>query len=439
MGKVIFYIYRLIYFLLRFTLPPLASVFNEKIRIGVQLRQKSWTFPENLRTSPNNRFWFHCSSGEFEYAKPIIRTLKKEYPQSTIIVTYFSPSYRENIQQSIDVDYSYPLPWDQPKPIQAFLKKTNPSRLIIIKTDLWPELIYQVHRQKIPLFLVAANFYQHTKITNRIFRPLYRFLLSHFKHISCISSEDQKILHKISPQTSSSCDGDPRYEQVFHRLQTSSLIKIALKKNIQRSKTFIMGSTWPQDDKELFIAMEKLRSKDSGFSFILVPHELNTNKLLYLCDKLTELNFTVRFYSETSVWHPGEILLVDQRGLLAQLYTWAAYAFVGGSFKKSIHSVMEPLSVGCLTFVGPYNYNNREAQLFKKYHLTAPSSHQDSDRENSSISPVIEVKDGSAIYENIITLQKSPVPEEVDHISEEIISFVKKNLGASQKILESIA
>jgi 3-deoxy-D-manno-octulosonic-acid transferase len=60
---------------------------------------------------------------------------------------------------------------------------------------------------------------------------------------------------------------------------------------------------------------------------------------------------------------------VDQTGILAELYTQAQFAFVGGSFKKTVHSVMEPLAAGCVTFVGPKHQNNREALAIKNVKL----------------------------------------------------------------------
>ncbi len=72
-------------------------------------------------------------------------------------------------------------------------------------------------------------------------------------------------------------------------------------------------------------------------------------------------------------------MIIDQVGILADLYAWADWAFVGGSFKKQVHSVMEPLAQGCKTFFGPYYGNNREAIIFANinhYATPVPSGAQ---------------------------------------------------------------
>ena len=59
-----------------------------------------------------------------------------------------------------------------------------------------------------------------------------------------------------------------------------------------------------------------------------------------------------------------DVVIIDEVGVLADLYPIGDLAFVGGSFRKTVHSVMEPLAAGCLTFVGPFHSNNREALEF---------------------------------------------------------------------------
>ena len=98
-------------------LPLLAFLGNRKIREGLKLR---WKNIESKKL-PSNKdpIWIHCSSGEFEYAKPIIRAQKESDPETPIIVSYYSPTYRSNIEAHPDVDFSLPLPWDLPGPISS--------------------------------------------------------------------------------------------------------------------------------------------------------------------------------------------------------------------------------------------------------------------------------------------------------------------------------
>ncbi|MCB0394319.1 MAG: hypothetical protein KDD25_07155, partial [Bdellovibrionales bacterium] len=100
---------------------------------------------------PNKRpIWIHTSSGEFEYAKPLIRKLKEQNPKCLILVTYFSPTYKKNIESFKEVDFAVPSPFDTPSEVRKFLDYFNPAILLISRTDLWPEMLTQTRNRGIP-------------------------------------------------------------------------------------------------------------------------------------------------------------------------------------------------------------------------------------------------------------------------------------------------
>src|SRR5690242_1203976 len=88
----------------------LLGLFVPKIRKGLAERRD----PNIWFKTPRNQapIIIHCSSGEFEYAKPLIREIKNKNPQQKIFISYFSPSYRYTIESTPGVDFSFPAPWD---------------------------------------------------------------------------------------------------------------------------------------------------------------------------------------------------------------------------------------------------------------------------------------------------------------------------------------
>jgi 3-deoxy-D-manno-octulosonic-acid transferase len=74
-------------------------------------------------------------------------------------------------------------------------------------------------------------------------------------------------------------------------------------------------------------------------------------------------------YSQTENWSQHQVLILDQIGCLQEIYAWGDLAFVGGSFKDKVHSVMEPLAAGLPVMVGPHHNNNREALHFQNVHV----------------------------------------------------------------------
>jgi 3-deoxy-D-manno-octulosonic-acid transferase len=96
----------------------------------------------------------------------------------------------------------------------------------------------------------------------------------------------------------------------------------------------------------------------------LVPHEIGTDRISEIKSKLEKLGLSYSVYSEATDWNT-DVLLVDEIGHLQELYSWGNCAFVGGSFKEKVHSVMEALAIGIPVAVGPYFANNREAVQFQ--------------------------------------------------------------------------
>jgi 3-deoxy-D-manno-octulosonic-acid transferase len=171
-----------------------------------------------------------------------------------------------------------------------------------------------------------------------------------------------------------SIGGDTRYDQVVYRLNNPKPLPAALQNRLPNNpdKILVMGSTWPEDEQAL-IEFIVGATKDQGFTFLIAPHEPSESHLSSLESLLKNHNLRV---GRLSQWEQTEtavpqVLLIDRVGILAELYTLGRWAFVGGSFRKTVHSVMEPLAAGARTLVGPLHRNNAEAIEFQSPELNS--------------------------------------------------------------------
>ena len=122
----------------------------------------------------------------------------------------------------------------------------------------------------------------------------------------------------------------------------------------------------------------------------------------------------------------SHVLIIDQIGILADLYKWADWALIGGSFKGKVHSVMEALSQGCYTFVGPFHGNNREALEFKKNVFFALN------KKVNMVQPILKTK------ELIDFILASKNFEMLQDVKIKIRSEVALRSGASEKLCNEI-
>lgn len=403
---------------------------SPKIRKSFRLRRESIRRPKPQWMGKVRPVWIHASSGEFEYAKSLIRELKEHEPDIPILVTYFSPSYFKSIANTKGVDWHEPLPLDTQAATQSFIQLWKPKILLIARTDLWPELLFQCRRAQVPTILFSATF-SEKKVKSFFSRQLLRLLIPLLDEVHVVSQEDQDELSQIIQYKNKHyVTGDTRYDQVHFRLTHPNALKLELKP-AARDSVLIAGSTWPEDE-DVLLASLGLFVESGQLRLMIAPHEPTNKHLEDLEYRLSELGLQSLRYSQASQWTQNTVLLIDEVGILADLYSWGQLAFVGGSFRNSVHSVMEPLGSGSLTFVGPHHHNNREAIEFKKIPAI--------DDTSKKLAAVYGLKMVEAIESSEQWTQKLKlwlsIPESHALISKQIAHEVLQKGGASKRIAD---
>lgn len=348
-----------------------AGCCNPKIREGIKGRKRVFTALTNqLQTARplEKTVWFHFTSvGEFEQAKPLIEAI---YAETQIVLTFFSPSVAPNAQSYPYADAAVYLPLDTPRNAARLIQIIEPSLIVFSKFDIWPNLVWKAAKHSIPIVVVAGTLHAESKRLSRFAKPFFRSVHRHINVHCAISEADAARFQELcAPVHQIVVTGDTRYEQVYRRAISvePNTAFIPGQATLQRP-ILIAGSTYAEDEKVLLPAYQLLRENtpEKFPHLILVPHEptperikeirehLNREKLAYLC--FSELTTGV----DLSVM---DVLIVDQVGFLAKLYGLADIAFVGGSFRGSVHNVMEPAAMAKPVIFGPTIQNAYEASL----------------------------------------------------------------------------
>lgn len=393
----------------------------------------------NLSSQP---ILIHAASGEIEYAKPVIRAIKQRYPQATIMVTYFSPSAKKLFKDIEGVDLFIPLPWDHRRYVQSFLNFYRPKMILYARTDVWPEFSYQARQRKIPQLLFASTFAANSSRLRGLGLFLTRWSLHQLNDIFCVDDADAIQLKIAQVMTTCLTEGDTRFDQVFHRLQRNKLSLTSLE--YMSNRTLVLGSTWPPDED---VILKSISSALQKFPWVIwAPHEVHETHLLDLEQRLAQQQVTVTRWSRRDLSIPPSIpygvLLIDQVGVLADLYRLGAVAFVGGSFKDKVHSVMEPLACGCFVVTGPKINNNREALLFKNIsveNLTAVTVVNNSDEFTMALNKIHnDLTSNDTKNSNLVNTQ--PNTNQDKHVikydlKKKLQEKVQSKQGASSKVL----
>ena len=302
----------------------------------------------------------HASSmGEFEHVKSLISEMHTKY-QSEFVVTFFSPSGYENVNTFPGVRFFMYLPFDFKLIWNSLYKTLKPRMVLISKHDVWPNQVWAARKKKIPTYLINASLPAQSSRTNPLTRFFQKYVYRSLTTIFTIGAEDALRFKTNFPRCRIREIGDTKFDQVLHRKKDSTEKKILAKRWIKNKTILLFGSIWPEDSQVLFPALKKIISEYSALRIVLVPHQPELKYVQEIENTFKEEKTIL--YSNRKKIADEKILIVDQIGILADLYKYASLAYVGGSFRQGIHNVMEPAIYGIPVLYGPVFQNAFEAE-----------------------------------------------------------------------------
>ena len=399
----------------------IAPWFNQKVKIGVAGRKRLFEELIVNMSSLNRKkkiIWFHSSSlGEFEQAKPIIEKLKQS-KDVNILVTFFSPSGLENSKKYPFADLVSYLPLDTTQNAARFISLVNPSLLVLMRYDLWPNHIYELAKRSIPIFLVDATMRSDSARKNFFAKNFHKHLYGKLSKILTVSETDADNFEAFEfPSREINPVGDTRFDRVYQRSLVAKERNLIRSEILKDKKVIVAGSTWYEDEETLLPAFMKLTEYDENVLMIIAPHEPTVVHLEKLENDFAGKIKTIRF-SSLNNYKDEKIILVDSIGILLTLYYYANIAFVGGSFKSNIHNVLEAAVYGVPVIFGPKITNSQEAIKL------------------AELGGGIIIKNKKEAYRSLRLLTKDEsVCQAKGRISKE---YVQSNLGATDKILKEM-
>ncbi len=361
-----FLIYNLLFVPVLFLASHLAMFFNQKLRQGVLGRYRIF---ETLRRNATQYashpvMVVHCASlGEYEHIKPFLREFKRVRPDFRTIVLFFSPSGYRHARPFSGVDLFLYAPFEWFLSLWRFHRMVRPALWIIAKHDVWPNQVWMAHWLGVPIFLINASLHDQSSRLLIYSRAFHRNIYQKFTAILAVSDADRNNFLKLADASRVQTVGDTKYDQVFYRRDESRKKAVLPLAVIQNRWIFVAGSTWPEDHRHLLPAIRSVMETHSEFLAIICPHEPTDAHLRELLEAFPEDQRIL--YSEMNQYREQSVIIVDQVGILANLYSAGKVAYVGGSFKQNIHNVLEAAVYEIPVLFGPVNQNSHEAQLLK--------------------------------------------------------------------------
>jgi len=326
--------------------------------------------------------WIHIASvGEAMSILPLIDRFEKEQKIDKILITSITLSsgkiLSKKFTQNSKVIHQF-LPLDIPLFIKKFLKHWNPNLSIFIDSEIWPNLILQINKKKIPLLLVNA------RITKKSFNR-WNLVINFAKKIfdkfdlCIVSNEESKNFLKILGAKNIKSYGNLKFSYINKDL--SQKLDSSFLDKIKNRRIWCAASTHPSE--EILCAKSHLKIKKDYGSVLTIIIPRHIDRVKKINKELLNLNLkTVLSSNLDQIDNSTDILLVDSYGETLKFYDISKYVFLGKSLIKSLihdsgQNPIEPARLGCKILHGPNVSNFAETySYFKKLGITKEVSNE---------------------------------------------------------------
>ena len=302
--------------------------------------------------------WFHCASiGEMKSIAPIAHYLVKERGMQ-VLVTTLTLSSSKVFPKIFNNDYIFHrfLPLDTISLVKEFLKWWKPSIVMFVDSEIWPNFLFEIKKEKIPLLLLNARLTDKSFKRWNIIRSSAIHVFSCFDRFIAASENSKNNLNKLN----------------LKNVDYFGNLKFSVKENFNdknenniKSKFIWCAASTHDGEEEICIdAHIKLKKKINKIVSIIIPRHIDRAKKIEKLAKNYGLNVTM-LNNDKIIEESEEIVVVDTFGYLHKYFSICDDVFIGKSLLKKFNgkggqNPIEAAKSGCKVYHGPYVYNFNE-------------------------------------------------------------------------------
>jgi 3-deoxy-D-manno-octulosonic-acid transferase len=390
-------------------------------RYTSSFRQRMGRLPVALNESRNPAVWIHAVSvGEVLAARALIAPLKARFPGYKVLLSTTTVTGQEIARKSVGADGIFFAPFDLAGPVSRTLDAVRPSLLVLVETELWPNLIREAHRRGARVAVVNG------RISERSFRGYKRarwFWRGVLGYVDLFLMQGEAHAERIRSLGASAgrvhVVGNLKFDAVGASRASDELARL-LGDSSGRA-VWVAGSTMPGEEEIVLRAFRRIRERVPDAGLIVAPRHPERFAAVPPLVEAAGFPCLRRTRLAPGEWRKGSVLLLDTLGELAQVYSFATVVFVGGSLVPTGgHNILEPAVAGKAIVVGPHMENFGEiAAAFRA--------------ENA----LVEVASGDELAEATLGLLAD------DHgrtaLGERALALVGRNRGSVARTVDALA
>ncbi len=341
--------------------------------------------------------WLHAVSvGETNAATPLIEGLLKKYPDHRLLITTTTPTGSERVTRlfSDRVEHCY-FPYDLPGVVSRFIKRVKPQILIVVETEIWPNLFSSCHRKNIPIVLINARLSERSTNAYLKIKGLIKETLVNVDTLAVRSQADALSFKKLGAEDQQIViAGNIKFD--FKADQEQIDKGLEWKKQWGKARLVLVAASTHEGEEEILLRIyRKLLENHSDLLLILVPRHPERFESVYELAKNTPnqverdnvgavvtttrrenkvrkrggVCFSTIKHSQTTTYRAQKhkddalvnIIIGDSMGEMQSWFATADVVFIGGSLVDvGGHNPLEAIAQSKPVVSGKHMFNFRD-------------------------------------------------------------------------------
>jgi 3-deoxy-D-manno-octulosonic-acid transferase len=329
----------------------LFGLFKRKLRKNLLER----LFPKGLEGNPRDLVWIHAASlGESAIAQNLVEQIGLQVPEARFLITTNTYYARDLLKRRVGRNVLVrSLPLDLPFSIDSFMHGSSFKGLVLIETELWPNLIWKAHRQRIPIVIVNGRI---SDSTIQRYRSLSSLLKRVFSCVNLVLAQSDSHAHRFillgMDPAKVITSGNLKY---FRNIPT-------LPPKQKEYEVVTFGSIKERELEPVISVIMGLKKQFPRLRVFIAPRELHLTSAIEeaLRDHVSTTRYSV-LKEHKECYDALDVVVVDTVGDLMDIYGESQVAFVGGSLAPyGGQNMLEPLFFETPVLFGPHVDNFKE-------------------------------------------------------------------------------
>jgi 3-deoxy-D-manno-octulosonic-acid transferase len=319
--------------------------------------------------------WFHAASvGEVKALSVIIPQVRRNHPEYELVISTLTKTGQADAEKTLKgKGMVFFVPVDLKRFVRRTIRRIKPLALILVETELWPNLIREAKKSGCLVGLVNGRISERSLRRYRLVGSLFAETLGYLD-LLCLQSEEYKhrMLLLGADQGKIVITGNLKFDRLLLADGSRDVNQIRKSLHIRSDqRVMVAGSTREGEEQILLRVFKKLKQQYPNLVFVLAPRHLNRLSQVEGILSAEGLDFVRRTQLDelaskhaqvgVPLLNHKSLILLDTMGELSKIYCLADVAFVGGSLVPvGGHNLLEPAIYGVPVLFGPRVDNFKE-------------------------------------------------------------------------------